>query len=163
MTAYEPGPWTDFFVAVAGAAAALLGLIFVAVSLNHEQILKHPGLPPLAARSVAVLLGLALMCVVGLTPGQPPQALGAEVLALGIVLVLGVMVATFRGFDKDTPRRYKASLVLLALISAAPMVVAGLSTMLQTGGGLYWALAEVVCGLTVAVYYAWILLIEIRR
>ncbi len=34
MTAYQPEQWHDMFVAIAGAAAALTGLIFVAVSIN---------------------------------------------------------------------------------------------------------------------------------
>jgi hypothetical protein len=31
------------------------------------------------------------------------------------------------------------------------------------GGGLYWVLAGMICGLTSAIYYAWVLLVEIRR
>jgi hypothetical protein len=45
MTPYQPERWHDLFVATAGAAAALAGLIFVAVSINLEQILKYPALP----------------------------------------------------------------------------------------------------------------------
>ena len=45
MTAYQPELWHDLFVAIAGAVAALTGLIFVAVSINLEQILKFRALP----------------------------------------------------------------------------------------------------------------------
>ena len=38
--------WSDFFVAVAGAAAALAGLIIVAVSVNVADIIKYPQLLP---------------------------------------------------------------------------------------------------------------------
>jgi hypothetical protein len=41
MTAYQPEQWHDMFVAMAGAAAALTGLLFVAVSVNLEQVLKY--------------------------------------------------------------------------------------------------------------------------
>jgi hypothetical protein len=46
--AYAPGTWHDFFVAAAGATAALSGLIFVAVSINLRAILaeeKKPAAP----------------------------------------------------------------------------------------------------------------------
>jgi hypothetical protein len=45
VTAYDPELWHDLFVAVAGAAAALAGLVFVAVSINVERILQYKGLP----------------------------------------------------------------------------------------------------------------------
>ena len=70
MIAYEPLPWHDLFTAAAGAAATLAGLIFVAVSLNHEQILKQAALPALAASSVSVLVGLVIVSLLGLAPGQ---------------------------------------------------------------------------------------------
>jgi len=35
MTAYQPGHWHDTFVAMAGAAAAVTGLVFVAVSIHR--------------------------------------------------------------------------------------------------------------------------------
>jgi short-subunit dehydrogenase len=62
---------------VIGAAAALAGLIFVAVSLNAEDILNHPRLPSLAARSLALLLSLMVMSAFVLapaSPGSPPAA-----------------------------------------------------------------------------------------
>ena len=55
MTAYEPSEWTDFFVASAGASAALAGLVFVAVSINVERILQFRGLPERALATVLLL------------------------------------------------------------------------------------------------------------
>jgi hypothetical protein len=46
MTAYQPERWHDMFVAMARAAAALTGLIFVAVSINLEQVLKGQRVDP---------------------------------------------------------------------------------------------------------------------
>jgi modulator of FtsH protease len=163
MVSYEPQQWHDLFVAVADASRGLAGLIFVAVSLNHEQILSLPSLPPLAARSVSVLVALMLMSIFGLAPGQTYELLGIEILALGVVLLVGVVTVTLRGMSKTTPLRWKINLLSLALVSTVPMVIAGASTTLGVGGGLNWALADIVCGYIVSIYSAWILLIEIRR
>jgi modulator of FtsH protease len=43
MASYSPLTWHDFFLGTIGAAAALTGLLFVAISINLEQILKYPN------------------------------------------------------------------------------------------------------------------------
>jgi hypothetical protein len=48
--AYSSEPWQELFVAVAGAAAVLAGLLFVSLSINLQQILGQVWLPRRAAR-----------------------------------------------------------------------------------------------------------------
>ena len=52
VAAYDPAEWTDLFVAMAGASAALAGLVFVAVSINVERILQYAGLPERALQTL---------------------------------------------------------------------------------------------------------------
>ena len=40
MRGYDPAAWEPFFVALISAAAALTGLLFVAVSINLDKIVK---------------------------------------------------------------------------------------------------------------------------
>jgi len=40
MRAYDPAAWVPFFTAIIAAAAGLTGLLFVAVSINLDRILK---------------------------------------------------------------------------------------------------------------------------
>ncbi len=161
--AYDPEPWHDLLVMAGGAAAALAGLIFVAVSLNHEHILAAPVLPPLAAQTLSLLIGLVLLCAVGLTPGQARAALGGEVLTLGAALTVVVIGSTLRTPSAASNLWWQASRLALGTSSTLPALIAGLSLLLRVGGGLYWLLVDIIAGLVVAAYYAWILLIEIRR
>ena len=174
MTAYQPEQWHSLFEAIAGAAATLAGLIFVAVSLNLREILRGRALPSVAARSLAVLVALVLMCTFGLAPGQQHVALGIEILALGVALFAGLMITTLHTMSAEEAAEddgevheirlsWKIGHVTIALQCTVPMIVAGASTWAGAGGGLYWALAEIVCGLIASVTYAWVLLVEILR
>ena len=91
MAAFDISPWKDLFVASAGAAAALAGLVFVAVSINIDRILKYQGLPERALQSVLLLLSVVLVSIIGLIPGQSRIALGAEL--LGEALLFGAVIA----------------------------------------------------------------------
>ena len=39
---YDPSIWRDYFVMVGGGAAALTGLVFVAMTLHLDDIVNHP-------------------------------------------------------------------------------------------------------------------------
>ena len=56
MTSLDPSAWHEFFVALAGAAAALTGLLFVAVSLNLRQILAFPSLPLRVGETLSITI-----------------------------------------------------------------------------------------------------------
>ena len=54
-TAYAPEEWKDLFVAMAGASAALAGLLFVAISINVDRIVKYEGLPERGLEALGLL------------------------------------------------------------------------------------------------------------
>jgi modulator of FtsH protease len=94
--------WQNFYVMVGGAAAALTGLILVAVSLHLPAILGHPLYRDRAFTSLQGLVTILVVAAAALTP-QSPDALGIEVLALGLYWL--VRFARFiRLFTRVRPR-----------------------------------------------------------
>jgi len=164
MTAYQPEQWHDMFVAMAGAAAALTGLIFVAVSINLERVLKFPALPPRAVETLSILIGLLVLSVFVLIPGQSPTALGAEILVLGVVLGTALLVKRIRvPRTAGQPLTWTVTPVAVILGATLPMAAAGISVLVRGGGGLYWLVGALILGFAGAVLNGWILLVEIHR
>ena len=165
-TAYAPGEWTDLFVAVAGASAALAGLLFVAVSINVERILKYEGLPERGIEALAMLLVPLIVSIAGLLPGQSHVALGLELLAIGGALV-GVMlrlpVAHRLPEGIETPPRYAVNRQVVRLSGTVLLLIGGLGELFAVAGGLYWVAAAIVLLILGAVVNAWVLLVEILR
>jgi hypothetical protein len=86
VSGYAPVDWHGFFDAAAAASVALLGLLFVAISINLKLILEHRHLPGRAAGTLGTLLSVLVVCGFGLAPGQSNRTLGAEILASGAVV-----------------------------------------------------------------------------
>jgi modulator of FtsH protease len=103
------------------------------------------------------------LTVLVLTPGQSRIAFGAELTVLGAVLASAVTFSAMRTHLPVTRLGWTAATILLALASSVPLVIAGVTVVAGTGGGLYWAMVQVILGFSIAIYYAWILLIEILR
>ena len=91
MTHEDVAAWESFAVAMAGAAAVLAGLVFVAVSVNLDRLLAVPGLPGRAGDSVIMFVTALVECAFVLVPRQPVAALGVELLLTG-VLASGVLL-----------------------------------------------------------------------
>ena len=68
MRGYDPADWEPFFAALIAAAAALTGLLFVAVSINLDKILKRAEfLPARSAETMATLLFVVVSTLAGLS------------------------------------------------------------------------------------------------
>ena len=88
MNAYEPQEWQNLFVMVGGAAAALTGLLFVAMSLHSKTITANPLYVSRAAGTLMSLLTQLFIAGAVLIPGQSLTALGVEVEAAAAFFVL---------------------------------------------------------------------------
>jgi hypothetical protein len=164
-TAYTAGAWDGFGTAVATAAAALAGLLFIAVSINLRPILDAPGLPSRAAQTL-ILFGTPLVTAILLVvPGQSRLLLGLELLATGLVIggaQIYLDVRTVRG-KEETFRRRLIGRVFPAVISCGCLTLAGATLLAQAGGGLYWLVPSVLAAIIFGLVNVWVLLVEILR
>jgi hypothetical protein len=113
---------------------------------------------------VLLLLGVLLVSIIGLIPGQSHVAFGAELLGEGLLLG-GVMwrLSTRTAPRGPNPRAKKLGRLVVRAAGTLPMIVGGLSLLWETGRGLYWTVGGILCATAGAVANAWVLLVEIRR
>jgi len=163
VDAFSPESWHDLFVASTGAAAALTGLLFVAVSLNVERILEFAGLPERALQTLLLLLGTVLVSLTGLIPGQSVDALGIELLVLAALLGGAILALAAKTMPLARDYERAAAHVALLVPGTLPLLVGGVSLLASAGGGLYWVIAGIIGAIVGAAVNAWVLLVEILR
>jgi hypothetical protein len=165
VTAYDPSQWTNFFLGQLGAAAALVGLLFVAISINLERILAYAWLPGRAAETAVFLVNALVAASFGLIPGQTARALGWEVLASGGAVWFGLLVHQVRSVRHyaGRPASWLSVRVLITQVATLPFVVAGISLIAGSGGGCYWLVAAMIAAILAALENSWVLLVEIVR
>jgi modulator of FtsH protease len=170
VTAYDVSDWSDFALAQLGASAALLGLVFVGMSINLKEFVSVRSLVNRALEAIVLLATVLLTSTAVLIPAQSRDAVGIELVVLGGLTTL-VVVTLQRGTSAEvvargTPGPTRGSVVtrrIVGLGSTLLVVVAGVLLLAEAGGGLYWWPAAIVAAYLSALINAWVLLVEILR
>jgi hypothetical protein len=116
--AYRADAWQALYTAIAGAMAALTGLLFIALSLDLPTVIKVPAYRAQAREALSGLLFLLVLALLLLVPGQDHLLLGGELIAASLVImVLGIrlQVQTLRSMEKVKRVRWTLRLLLLDL------------------------------------------------
>ena len=165
MDAYTPDAWGAPFTAVAGAAAALTGLLFVALSINLERVIKGAGLIDRAVEVLVLLVAVLITAVLMLMPAQGPASAALEILTLALTTIAWLVFLHVRA-----PRRTlgvtRANFIMRVTgdhLGPLLLVVGGISLWTGTGGGLYWLVPGLIAAMVAAIIGAWVLLVEIMR
>jgi hypothetical protein len=158
--------WHDFATMIGGASGALIGLLFVAVSLNANRIAGHTGLRASAAQTLVLFITPLIVATALLTPHQPDWVLGAELTVIGLVagLVLLVNHPAKLGLGDEDLRlisifNHPAPNVLAMLL----LVAGGVTLAAGQGAGLYLLFPASVLLFSSGVLNAWFFLLPPPR
>jgi modulator of FtsH protease len=155
--AYHPEAWHELYVALAGAIAALTGLLFVATSLHVEKIREAAHWGRRAFANTFSLVGALIESILVLFP-QPPDWLGFELIVLNLFLLLFLMLPLIRSWIATVPGwppiRLFAGTAAWLLGTGG-----GLGLVVHAGGGMFLVTASCLILIWVCVWNAWSLLI----
>jgi hypothetical protein len=163
--AFRADTWQALYTTVAGAAAALIGLLFVGLSLHLRTIVQTPEHTARARETFGGLLSLVVLSILVLLPGQARWVLGDELLAGGLLLALvggRLNLQTLRRLAPSSRVRWAWRLAVLHLGTGA-ILVAGISLIVGQFGGLYWLVLTVLIYLLWSLFNAWRLVVHIAR
>jgi modulator of FtsH protease len=156
--AYDPAAWHDFGVALVSATAALLGLVFVVVSLHLKAVVNDSVLRRRAEITLGLFATALVASAVLLIPGQSRQALGFELMPIALVYIgfstLTTIAATRsqRGVSRDRLARF-----FFGELSAGLIFVGGLGLVIHALGGAYLVAAGIIAGVLTSMLATWIL------
>lgn len=156
--------WKDFNVGMAGATAALAGLVIVAASVNIAAIVKSRSLTARLGSGIVLLVLALVVCALGLMPGITEAWFGALMLLVALAALsmqIGVAHAIVKDPDPNVRvRGWKASIGFVPLafyLAAAGLALAGIPA------ALYFAAAGAVTAIVVSLTFSWVALVEILR
>ena len=156
--------WHDFFLVAGPAAASLVGLLFVGLSLHLRAVIARSevrGLARVTFANFALVLVVALFFVIPQdAPSLGEQLIGAAVVSLLIAAPAIVTAARSRTRTLDARQlvlRFGSSaLAYLAVGVAGGLVAAGADK-----AGLVWLAAATIALLVISLRNSWDLLVSV--
>jgi hypothetical protein len=154
--------WSNFFVMVGSGAAALAGLIFVAMSINPGIIIGNATHKNRAINMLSGFSAVFMACGFGLIGNQNLGALGFEWLFLWLIaaaiFIRGYVTAIRSGTSSiglTVPRLAGGTMCYCAEVIAAIFLILG------HAAGLYIAAAAIIALFGFLISGAWLLIIGI--
>src|SRR6202140_5367758 len=117
-TTFPASQWPDYFIPGGGGAAALTGLVFVAMTLHLDEVINNPVHRHRARAILAGLTAVFIRCSLVLMGGQNAQAVAVELIAV-LVVVETILYRSIREAARDADN----SVLLRAIGSFAFLVV----------------------------------------
>jgi hypothetical protein len=158
---YLPDQWHDFFITVGGGAAALAGLVFIAMSINLDAIVKDPTHRYRAIGTLAGFTAVFMICSLALMGSQNHFTVGIEWLIIssiaGVIYVNGYIQAIRTGGSPaglSTPRLSFGTVGYLVEITGSIILIS------NHIWGLYLAAVAMVLNFGFMISGAWLLIVR---
>jgi hypothetical protein len=157
--------WGTFAVIVGSAAAALLGLLFVAVSIKVDAIAASAELRNRSAQTLGLFVTVLFIGVLLAIPGQSLRVLGAELIALAVFTGTVLDVLDRRAKTGATGQEVGRLLNVVAPNTVTSVLLLSSALVLVSGvhAGLYVLVAPALVALLGGVTSTWLLLIRTTR
>jgi modulator of FtsH protease len=160
--------WHDFYLMIGAAAATLVGLLFVSLSLNIDVITREANadLRVLAAQTFTGFLNVVMLAVLFLIPRQVPPGLGLPLLGIsgyGLCETVGRFLKTRRARPHGWGRGGIARRFVVPALCFVALTIIAVSVLLGQTGGLYWLVPVMILLIVAASRNAWDLLLRLRE
>src|ERR1700680_5244221 len=99
-TTFPASQWHDYFITVGGGAAALTGLVFVAMTLHLDEVINNPVHRHRARSILAGLTAVFIRCALVLMGGQNARAIAIELIGV-LVVVEAILYRSIRSAARD--------------------------------------------------------------
>lgn len=156
--------WSEFNVAMAGATAALAGLVIVAASVNIGEIVKSRTLTARLLAGIAALVLALSVSALGLVPAIDLTWYGVLItVATVFAVVFQVNVTRLIARDPNPADRARPIKYLVGFLPLAAYLAAGVLVGAGHPSGLYLAAAGCVLAIVAAIIVSWVALVEVLR
>lgn len=156
--------WKDFNVAMAGATAALAGLVIVAASVNIGDIIRTPALTARLGAGIGTLVLALVVSALGLMPGFTVVTLGIVVLvATAAAGALQVDSARRIVQDRDAQNRWPLAKAALGFVPLAAYLAGGVLLVAGVSSGLGFLAAGSILAIIGGLLVSWVVLVEVLR
>jgi len=158
--------WATFAEIIGAAAAALVGLLFVAVSIRVNVIVASKELRNRAAQALSLFFSVLLVAIVLAIPREAHQVLGGELIAIAVTLVAVLVLLDRRARSGIEAASSQPVAQLLDAVSpngitSVLLLASGVTVTVGSKAGLYILVAPVISGLGGGVVSAWLLLTKV--
>lgn len=168
---YEPEAWRDLFLMIGTTAGALVGLLFIVMSLHLDKINEQPDynvrITVQGARfNIVHLLNVVVEMVIVLTP-QPMLWIGVELIIVNLFGLRLPLTIIARYADKHVTISerggFPTGLIVTIIAAYLTGAAGGLAVLSHPGVGLLLVTLAAVTKIVRSVLTAWMLMFSVRR